>query len=711
MGVSMTKLSRRLRFGTSTLVVLAATTVSCVMLNLIAERLSVRIDVTSMGEHRLSERTRSLVRSLDAPYEIVVAADWATKDRRVADRVQDTIRRFGDASDRIDATLIDTGSTRGAEEYVALLHRLADREADRLKTQHETLAAGAKELEKLVTLFTGLEGSLSRIAEQLPGADEATATTRTYFQQQSTLARSAASQVSGFAATTQEHLNARVGQIGLPRLEEAKALTTRVFEDLDSIHGGLLTNLRTFADASSMPEEPRNLARQLERSVRIARDDAAIAADRIGRLKTLDLVRISRAMETGEVAIVIGPDGVIGVDTGALLPPGQWLDQQRGIEADIGRRAEELLTSSIGVLRSPERPLVVVIHSQQQRFLDAPDIHVIDRVRERLGMFAIDFVEWLAVTEPEMPDLSELDPLGTRPVVYVVIGTDTTKTDRSGVNGPQRAEALANAMRLVVEDGGALLVSLVPSTLPGYGVDDPMLRPLAPFGVNAETGRPIIQRQLGSGAAQIVTQRRLEAVESDHAFFGALRGLPTVLNWPIGLKLEEPSSGGSVDQTVLMQITDGDSWGESQWLPLWQTDPSRRAAMPNPPQRDEGRDWTEGPWPVCASAERRVPGSALAQRLVVVGSFDWFFDEWTRPATIVDERIVADNPGNAELFEAAVLWLAGQDELIARSPTARATPRIESIDPGRLSALRWSLVGGLPGLVLLLGVLWWLLSR
>jgi hypothetical protein len=95
----------------------------------------------------------------------------------------------------------------------------------------------------------------------------------------------------------------------------------------------------------------------------------------------------------------------------------------------------------------------------------------------------------------------------------------------------------------------------------------------------------------------------------------------------------------------------------------------------------------------------------------VVGSFDWFFDEWTRPATIVDERIVADNPGNAELFEAAVLWLAGQDELIARSPTARATPRIESIDPGRLSALRWSLVGGLPGLVLLLGVLWWLLSR
>jgi hypothetical protein len=295
--------------------------------------------------------------------------------------------------------------------------------------------------------------------------------------------------------------------------------------------------------------------------------------------------------------------------------------------------------------------------------------------------------------------------------VYVVIGTDVTKTDRSGMNGPQRAEALAQAMDLVVDDGGSLLVSLVPSTLPGYGVDDPMLRALARFGVSAETGRPIVQRLLGSGPAQIVTQRRLEAVESEHAFYAALRGLPTVLNWPIGLKLGEPADGVAVEQTVLLQITDAESWGESQWLPLWQTDPSRRAAMPNPPMRDEGRDWTQGAWPVGVSAELRRPGSALPQRLVVVGSFDWFFDEWTRPATIVDERVVADNPGNAELFEAAVHWLAGRDELIARSPTARATPRIGSIEPRRLSVLRWSLVGGLPGLVLLLGVIWWLLSK
>ncbi len=71
-----------------------------------------------------------------------------------------------------------------------------------------------------------------------------------------------------------------------------------------------------------------------------------------------------------------------------------------------------------------------------------------------------------------------------------------------------------------------------------------------------------------------------------------------------------------------------------------------------------------------------------------------------------DGRVVPVNPGNAELFEAAVLWLAGEDELVAQSAGARATPLVGDIAPGRLAAVRWALVAGLPLATLILGIAW-----
>ena len=69
-------------------------------------------------------------------------------------------------------------------------------------------------------------------------------------------------------------------------------------------------------------------------------------------------------------------------------------------------------------------------------------------------------------------------------------------------------------------------------------------------------------------------------------------------------------------------------------------------------------------------------------------------------------RVALVSPGNAELFEAAVLWLAGQDELIATSAGARSTAMVKPLSPGSLTALRWGLIAGLPLMTLGLGILW-----
>jgi hypothetical protein len=109
---------------------------------------------------------------------------------------------------------------------------------------------------------------------------------------------------------------------------------------------------------------------------------------------------------------------------------------------------------------------------------------------------------------------------------------------------------------------------------------------------------------------------------------------------------------------------------------------------------------------VSAAVERTVSGVDRPQRLVVIGSNSWFTDQVMGEAASVDGRIVPANPGNLELMEASIYWLAGQDDAIAQSATARAVPLIRSLDPGMLSLLRWLAIAGLPGAVLALGVAW-----
>lgn len=93
------------------------------------------------------------------------------------------------------------------------------------------------------------------------------------------------------------------------------------------------------------------------------------------------------------------------------------------------------------------------------------------------------------------------------------------------------------------------------------------------------------------------------------------------------------------------------------------------------------------------------------QRLIVIGANGWFIDRYAFRTSPVDGRIIVAYPGNLELFEASIAWLAHQDEMIAQSPTARLLPVVKPLNDGTLLTLRWVFVAGLPVLTLLFGVL------
>jgi hypothetical protein len=160
-----------------------------------------------------------------------------------------------------------------------------------------------------------------------------------------------------------------------------------------------------------------------------------------------------------------------------------------------------------------------------------------------------------------------------------------------------------------------------------------------------------------------------------------------------------------VTRTPAIEVARAGAWAEAEWLGLWRFFAQQRveaAAGGGLPVPNEGVDDLRGPWTVAYLAERRLRDGA-AQRLVAVGANGWFFDSQTLPSVTEDGRTVLANPGNSELFDASISWLAGQDELIAPGPTARAVARVRPMSEGRQRLLGWLIIAGLPLAILGLG--------
>jgi hypothetical protein len=415
----------------------------------------------------------------------------------------------------------------------------------------------------------------------------------------------------------------------------------------------------------------------------------------------LDLAKIAGVLESQEAAVIVGPPG-----KGVTAIPVSWLfpsaESPGGAKADVGRRAEELFAVAVESLARPMSPVVVLMHGSPVRgFLRSKEY---EALIQRLGLRGIEVVEWATVLDPEPPSTRDADPTGTRPVVYVVLNTDTT-TGTPQYPGPVRAEALGKAIARVVQDGSPLLLSVTPSELPTYGQKDPTVAALPLFGLEADSGRPIIRSVLTAQGQQPVIEEPLVAVPGPTPIHGAVKNLRTLFEWTVPLRPVANWAGPKPEP--LYRVEGADAWAESQWRDLWVAVQSQRGGVPTLPAPDSSRDDTQGPWTVAATCERVAPSTGKPQRMVVVGANAWFRDGVTSAQSqTVDGRSVQAYPGNAELFEACVYWLAGQDERVAPSPTARAVAVIGPLGPGTRSALRWLVLAGLPGGALVLGALW-----
>jgi len=699
---------RRLAETASAVLVLVLALVATGVVIAVGDRFHARADVTTTGEQQLAPRTRAVLEqvSMLGPIEIVVAVDGTAVEPWSRQIVLDVLDLFGNAGN-VRAAEIDVSSPRGQAEYANLLQRLIDREQNGIDQHVEALTDAA------ALASSAAEALQQSYAPALPAlgntitADGANATSaRSGLDQWAALLRVSSRQLADASVAATRAITEPDPRLPIPPLDDAetrlRATLLQRAAELEALAGDL-REVATLEGASA--------AVTLADRVRDLRDSLVREAESLTRLPRLDVLRVAKALGASEVALVIGPpgSGVTGVDIRTLYEPSIVAADGTRTMGDVRLRAEELLSSAVSAVGSTARPIVVITHGEGRPILDAAPFF--SGIRGRLSQRGIDIAEWVTVRDPEPPVLADLNPDGLRPVVYIVLSPDSSASARSedDLPGPERAVALGRALGLLLARREPVLLSLYPSVLPSYGEQDPVAAPLADLGIVAATATPLLSRAADARASQVLTEFSLLASGVEHPIHAATQNLPTVLSWPIALTTAEDSA---LNTTPLLSLPASETvWGESQWLRLWRTPANQRHLLSDPPRYDAGVDPARpapgGSWTVALAASRAdQPADARTGRVVVVGSNAWFTDALAFAYDATDNRVTLRSPGNAELFEASILWLAGQDELIAASAGARARPRIKPLDTGTITAIRWALVAGLPLLSLGAGIAW-----
>ncbi|MBC7834071.1 MAG: hypothetical protein H7Y88_03100 [Phycisphaerales bacterium] len=705
--LTTTARARRARFGLRTAVVMLAVTAVCLFAGLIGDRYSSRIDMTQAGEHRLSQRTIDLLGRLEGTYRVIVAANYSTLDGRAVQRAHDVLAAMAARAPSLDVTTIDTGSADGVRAFDELMADLVQAYEPEIQQLTGSIQQAALQAEQTAASLDQLSASLRELRELYPSAEPSLDRVRGYLEAQGGVSRVKAEDLRKSASTARELLkdedaaSARPGAItGLPPTDRA----TRVLRDQlaasATIAASAERELTTLARDQRSPAAARDRAGIIASSLVEVRDQAARTTAMLESLRHPPVLNVARTIQNTSAALVIGPPrtgeepGMVAVSFEALFPSMLMGEESR---SDVRLRAEDLFATALGTLANEASPVVIFVHGAPTEMggAMAPVGVLADRLRLR-GMVV---AEWAPMLNPDPPSLARLDPSGKRPVVYVSIGTNADTPE-----GATRMAKLAAALRGLAESGKSVLLSAAPSALPSGGAKDPMVEFLVPWGVTVDTGRVVVT-EIPTATSRFVTGEHfvLDTV-GDHPVARAASGLPMHLLWPVAIKAAASEGGRApVSMETLIELGGAKTWVESEWMDLR----AARVSELDQPTRESRFDETQGPWSVGAAIERPARAGTKPQRMIIVASNGWFFDAITQKVLdVVDGRTVYQAPGNLELFEAAVYWLAGQDELIAASPAARAVPLIPNLKPGSLRLIQWALVAGLPALVLLVGAAW-----
>ena len=725
--------------------------VTCTALVLIlSERIGTRFDLTASREHQLSAATREVLTNLQRPVTIAIAADVSALSKLTAQRLRDVLDAFAAADARLSVRLLDTSAPSGQKSYEALLRQMAAEDQPLIDEHIAALRIAGEEARDLAAralqaaeVCASLRDVLARsITENAGNADRSNAS----WDASAAELRLLADTLTRASAESTDQLSRTVDPLPVPSADTAKAALraplARIASDLTRLNDGV----DQVALAASVVPEGKALARELGTRLAAIRDRAARLVSGLDKMGTLRVLKVAGSIGKARGCVLIAaplggvpqavvpatsgsvdpalaaptpPPSVTAVDIDELIGPDAASIASEGqIVVDRRARMEELLAAGLDAFVQRPRPLVVFVHADSGSL--APSFAPVRRLVERLALVSIDVAEWRVLADAAMPAPILAAKQQGRSVIFVTVSPVLIP----GEQGPVAEQAakvgkLSSAMDLLIAQRERMLISIVPSSLPSGGADDPLTKPLEKLGIKVDSGVVLMEQVKAAAGRGVLTdavfnEAGLPIAAAGNMVSGAdlitqsVRGLKTRFVWPVPVRIiadqDKLPDGVSAAPIISLPVS-ADRWAESEWLRVrqYRGDPARAPTPEFGGPRDL-RSPSDGSsaWMLAVATESSKP---TLQRTLVFGSQGWFADVMTDQATVIDGRAVPEFPGNGELFMSSVRWLAGQESMIRRSAEASSVPVIMPLSEGQQGGIRLLVIAVLPLSVLLLGVL------
>jgi hypothetical protein len=694
-----------------------ALTAICALLVLLGTRTAQRIDVTRTRAHALAPRTQQVLARLDRPATFAVAAELDKLTPAVRQSLLDVLEKFERSSPRtaqgkpaLSVRLINTSSQSGIADFDALLADLASREQGLVQARTASLLA-------LVDQAATLTAPVAQVAASMDGARDAVLESlnknaQARWDALAAALRASVQDVDRAGARTRELLAQPAAPLPVPPIDQAKLTLGAPVEALASSVTRLTTELEALLKAPGVPDSLKARLTPLagptgslppirERAAKLSADISALTPPRI--------LTIARALERTQAALLIAdpaspqdPLNIVGIEPAALLdaPPAD----AQGAAPDPRARIEDVLAGAVSNLASPIRPVVVFVHEYSDR-LASRNWPTLAASVKRLSARGIDSDEWPVALERDLPArLARHDPL--RPAVFIPVpGLVDTRQQRVST-----VAQYLGAIDTLVKSGRPILMGVELSQIPSSGAPDPQVEALKALGIVCDSGRMLLEEsKLGNRRVVAPTIDLVldPALAETHPIAGTLVGLRTRLA-SVSTIAVQPGTDTIVTPLLAVPATPA-RWLESEWGEYRAAVMQLRGEyqrIANAPSKDTSADGqlTAGTYTLALAAQRPLPDTDRPQRVIVVGSSGWYADAVVNMQAEVDGRTVALFPGNLQLLESSVTWLAGLDDQLLRSAATSVTATIPALGDGQVTAMRWALAGGLPVLILLTGL-------
>jgi|GEM_PF-6896676 len=694
---SETQTARRVMYGLNAVIAIAAAIAVVAGVNWLTatqlERLPhgvlrlVRFDLTRTRQYSLSEQTQNTLAELPDGFRVVTLLPENDTDRRQA--LEDLLDEYKRYAPQLQIQHLQQGVDIPQED--ALYADIRDR------FQHEL-----GPIQQVVDDGLGvLEQTIQTLQEIVQAAEDA---------EKQVTSNSANDRIKADLAMIRVELTKLVDQLlRLDRaFEEVLAQPMPRYAELISGDGGLedlIKQVRATLNGSM------NLIQRVKPRLRA---DGIYKAERLtkGLQKTLDQtvgkLRLSKAtrgydeaantLGRGPSAVIIGPNQ----GDARVLPADRLFITNQGA-ADNRFLGEELITGSLLSLQLAPPPMAVYVISGKTGAFSPKG--VFQTVSQRLQTLRFDLREWRIqnrmADEPGNPYAPDpgIERLPGQQVVYIFMPYESVFTgNQPGMAEEQAIDRYLTVLEEKLTDDDGVLVMARPEAKPVTGESKiaPLLRPyrIAPL-----TYKPVIEERVVGQLREPSWEITFTDWPDEHVITRSLQGQPGVIFAGTAVTILNPSeSTKEVQSFPLLEIT-----GERVWALADFTDIQNPEKLKFDPDR-----WQQSFTPVVASehGDRRIVfacADAWADDRIVT-----FGRDGNRNTAAYTGQLF---PGNTELFINSTLWLAQLDRLIAKSPRLQDIRRVEPLSQTENTVIRAGLLGGVPFLIGLAGVIVWSIRR